>query len=1328
MGKSTVLGQEAQAAKTSVVTVRSFLEGAAVTGGVPAFLDGLDEYRSDRGQRADKVERLATGLHALALPGWRLSCRAEDWSDADREALERAAAPGQIVVARLEPLDGLEARAILSAMGEVDPEAFRARADGLGATAFLETPLSIKLLVRATRDTGEWPATRFALFDSATQRLAHEHDSKRGRDIRRDPVVAIRDACRICALLLLANRGAIWYSAAPPTPGLDGRDYLPASELGLDRSALANTLDTALFRQIESDVFVPMHRVVAEFLAGEGLAAAVAGGHGQARYPLSRALALIANTGGRAPSELRGVYAWTAVHLSRLGLHLEAERMIQQDAVTVLVYGDAALLSTPERRILLANLDRHDPWFRSVDDSDTAVAGLAGADLVPEFEAILRDRNQVSHSFLTVTDALTYGRPVRALAPLLFDIAMDPSRPDGHRLRAAEAWVAIADDKDIARLELFRAAAALGATQGTLDLRTTMASRLPASLPEDIELENLLVDYSHLPDSVAMGRLSWLAPNLRKHPRPALLERDWPRLFDDGPPSNARIEIEHLIESNFVAVLHNYPTSNGKDVWRWLANLQRYATDDPGRHVVGILQSWLQSSPHHEVELFHAIAVAEADTGTWSGWPTRVYLIKCGVLPSVAVVRALLFEEGALHDEFSEDKRLEMAVGLAATNGCDSTCFWSVFDYLRAHPDHPEANARITALTTCVIDHHRQDAFRKRAVGQQEKEKEQRDREVAFQREVVRLADGTAIRMLEQAALLRFGHNRRGETSLPGFKGVEDMFGRAVATAIASGWRHLALHGFGVGPKELGEIDSLGQRYFAECPALAGLDLFLTTCPSKAASLPVTLALIVLRSEGVASEDAEARSRLQRWAVERLEAAGTEGRSALIAMWSATLDASPKRPLVGISVLRKQSPAAGVAASALSDILRARPAMQVDVLSSSLSAASRLVAPDELLAIAQYALSAINLGEPSYELWLCVAFALAPASYRSKILAHYIAQGTSDLAARYSLMEVLAASLATQRILFAETVCRILAPLQNPASVEPWSDNPIQASLAWLRDSPDPLATIALRNLESEPSLVQWQVRLRHVLAQQARIHLDRSFVSVPLPAIRDALAGGPPINAVDLQAVVVDQLRHIQHEMQVDPLMPWQAYWNEGSKNRPATPKVENSCRNVLGQQLKARLTPFGIAIPPMPEAQLAKETRVDVLLLSGAGANLPIEIKRHFHPQVWQAAETQLQGYAANPGASGLGIFLVFWFGLAPPPPSRGKGKAMPTSAAEMEAMLRVGLPEQMRETTHVVVLDVSDPRATSLRAARTRMPKKAPAKARSNRRGKAAIPFPN
>ena len=100
-------------------------------------------------------------------------------------------------------------------------------------------------------------------------------------------------------------------------------------------------------------------------------------------------------------------------------------------------------------------------------------------------------------------------------------------------------------------------------------------------------------------------------------------------------------------------------------------------------------------------------------------------------------------------------------------------------------------------------------------------------------------------------------------------------------------------------------------------------------------------------------------------------------------------------------------------------------------------------------------------------------------------------------------------------------------------------------------------------------------------------------------------------------------------------------------------------------------------------------------MLVLTQTGTNVPLEVKRHFHRDIWTAASTQLRGYASAEGADGYGIYLVFWFGNeAEPTPARPDGVDGPRSARELETMLVDDLAPDLRMRTDVIVFDVSDP----------------------------------
>jgi hypothetical protein len=239
--------------------------------------------------------------------------------------------------------------------------------------------------------------------------------------------------------------------------------------------------------------------------------------------------------------------------------------------------------------------------------------------------------------------------------------------------------------------------------------------------------------------------------------------------------------------------------------------------------------------------------------------------------------------------------------------------------------------------------------------------------------------------------------------------------------------------------------------------------------------------------------------------------------------------------------------------------------------------------------------------------------------------------------------------------------------------------------------------------------------------AQQARLRRDQCFRHPTALAVRAAISGGPPVNAGDLRAVVMDELRQLRAELHTTDTMPWKRYWNFDSNGKVARPRIENECRDHLLDRLRDRLQKYRIAAA-VPEARRGEDTRADMLILTEAGRNLPVEAKRHFHEDIWNAASTQLQGYTADPGADGFGIYLVFWFGNdANPTPARPGGGLGPISAIELEAMLVSDLAPELRARTDVLVFDVSDPAAAGVK--KPRQKRRATAQPKSKARSPSA-----
>ena len=89
----------------------------------------------------------------------------------------------------------------------------------------------------------------------------------------------------------------------------------------------------------------------------------------------------------------------------------------------------------------------------------------------------------------------------------------------------------------------------------------------------------------------------------------------------------------------------------------------------------------------------------------------------------------------------------------------------------------------------------------------------------------------------------------------------------------------------------------------------------------------------------------------------------------------------------------------------------------------------------------------------------------------------------------------------------------------------------------------------------------------------------------------------------------------------------------------------------------------------------------------------NVPIEIKKNSHQDLWSAIKNQLIAkYTRDPETEGYGIYLVFWFGkeLCKPP---GSG-TRPQSATELKERLIDSLTTDEQHKISICVVDVAEP----------------------------------
>jgi hypothetical protein len=1295
IGKTTVIEAEAKTGGTRAVKVRELINDPPDDLADTLYIDALDEYRFGTAD-LDKADQLAKAIRASGALRWRLTCRSEDWQkEADIEAVKRTTGGAPITIAQLLPLDLTETLAVLVALGEPDPDGFVDRAFAMGASGLLESPLSLKLLRQSIIGDRPWPRTRFDLFDQATHALAHEdnkvHRRSRGRS---SPSTILAASARASLFLLVTGGRAIWRSEGLPPAG-DDRAFLSSHALGFDPQVIDDALGSSLFRG-EGESFEPIHRTIAEFLGGRALAEAVIGTTTHAALPLSRAKALITGADGRAPTDLRGLYAWFAAHLARKDAVAQAHELVEADAVSVLVYGDAAAFTTATRRALLASLDQHDPYFRASEVGPIAVGGLAGEDLAADFHAAL-EHGDGTHRMMTVYEVLSAGQPVLSLRPLLRSIAIDPERPEWQRSRAVAAWLNGAVDANIARRALFDALAPEPPSGPREAIRAELLGGMTAEAVTIADIQSVVSDFARAPDDNTVMRLWGLRQGLVAHPRPELF--DVP--FDWVPRDGARrhsVDAEGLVDHALAAAIRADPAPDAARLWRWLANTREDKWSNLGEATRPAVAEWLATKSGRDVALFDAVLAA--DDPAEGPWMIGTYY--ASVVPNVSggVIDRLL----ELADKAKPDRKqrlLAIAVSISRRYAVPEDAYWRLHAFLEARLRG--GRRLLKELTLCTFESWRQQQF-KRARKQRRVEAAARTSHLTLLRGIsAGLAQGINKKALAWAAEVYFKPPENKGDTRSGLERLAAEVDEEVLIAILTGWRELTIQDVdGVDPVSLGKMELSGRRFYSEYAAIAGLErLRREDAPIVGSQLPLTLALVVLRTVWFTGSK-DVREHLEAWAWERLNVDPEAGASALVAFWETVLTGGGANSSIW---QRGAQPEGGAAAArAVTVMLERHPGMFVEPLRTLLAAAGKLLDRPSRSRLAAAALADPAVTGKQRAIWSLVAFAADPKGQQDRLTGHAEEDFLDlfDTISGTGLLDTQSLGDATERVALAAAVFAAISPLAQPyveigrgrGRQDHRLSDAANGMLKRLGAAAEPVAGDAIRALRTRIfAYPAWDAALRHAAEQQARTHRDQVYSPPEAASVAETLAGRAPVNAADLRAILVDEMRRFGRSLREDHESPWLDYWNTDGAGQPLDPKVENAARNTTLTKLKAALRPYGIATT-LAEVQRRDGTRVDLYLAAHGGRNLPIEAKRHYHPDLWSTAEGQLQIYTTSEGATGLGMLLVFWFGADwTSTPRRTDGKK-PKSAAELEDLLAADLPEDVRKTTDVIVLDVSRP----------------------------------
>ena len=383
------------------------------------------------------------------------------------------------------------------------------------------------------------------------------------------------------------------------------------------------------------------------------------------------------------------------------------------------------------------------------------------------------------------------------------------------------------------------------------------------------------------------------------------------------------------------------------------------------------------------------------------------------------------------------------------------------------------------------------------------------------------------------------------------------------------------------------------------------------------------------------------------------------------------------------------------------------PNMQMNLLDSLLTRPMRHPDKAAILKIARKKLSLKSLVVAQRVRWLAVDALLAPSPNLSSLRTYV---GMNDTRVRH-LAEFLRRSSRNDdmsRTVLADVrypdalrdMIEVLGPSFPPAHGESGAvslgmemSDLISQLINQLGAVPGPNVDRALTEMAHDPRLGPWRDWLNGAQERQRVVSRDTAYNHASIDEIHRTLSSGAPANAADLAALLVDRFEEISKHLRGDNSNPWRHFWSDDRTNPPTEPKHEETCRDALLGMLNERLPED---IEAAPEGRYAADTRADIRF-GCAGFNVPVEIKKNSHRELWSALRRQLiDRYTTDPDTSGYGVYVVLWFG--PNETRTAPDGGRPNTPEKLRQRLEQDLtPDEARKIS-VVVLDVTKPGGSS------------------------------
>jgi hypothetical protein len=1273
----------------------------------PLFIDGLDEMSAGNAAGSTALGQLRAKLQKLGTPKFRISCREADWrGSTDSAALQRLVAQGSFLELHLAPLTLAQSLSLIAHWQQSDlatATAFIHEAEDHDLEGLLDNPQTLHMLLKAvSTNANQWPNSKTQIYEMACSQLAREHNddhlAANHHSVLPDDKV-LQAAGYLSAILLLSGNVTIALQRqAEPKIGTVALPELTSSSGAPDVSVCSAALQTRLFRGHGDGQFSPVHRTIGEYLGAQYLVSRIKAG-----LPINRVLALMLGLDAGVVPELRGLHAWLA---ALVPTNFRKE-LIAHDPLGAVLNGDVQHFNRDEKLYVLDALRNEATryaYFRNQNWASKPFGALATKDMENDFRQQLQsaDRSPAHLALVDcLLDALVNADPMPTLTPDLERIVRDNSYWPRSRKEALYILANHARDSN---------------DWSTL---TRLLNVIHANMVEDLEDELLGTLLLALYPSQLTATEIWQYFRQPKSDRLiGSYWRFWHELSNDAnSPKNIPDLLDALLKSS-VRLNSQHDRLGSADIVGELLvrGILEYGATIEVPRIYGWLTLGLASNFYCPLANQHKTVL-----GQWFTEHAAMYkaVFEYGLQqhanPSEKAwtklrwIYAVLY--GAQEPSDASDWYLSMAEGCSDDDlrrQLVRTAFYFILN-------KNKPNEAIHLLEQWSSN-HAEDAdwiagYLQSTYPPSEDQQEEIEHEVKLKE---RLVDETTQKvdffrnalpsfssnLAHLGALVEIGnayldfyHSARKKTPCARLLELLNNDDEWVRTALY-GLRHCLFRTDLPTAAEIIDLNLKGQRYNLATPCLAAMELRYTENPESALDLPLST-LEMVAAFRLTNNFGNAPEWFKQLAILRPDA--------LI---------NVMRPLIGLQIAAKKENVDGLYALAhdadyvdvakhivpnlIAEFSIKASKTQLQSLRLLITAMLRHLDLDTQKDLIARKLSNVLMDVAQRVYWMTAGLQVAPSLYLESTK-RYVAKSQVRIDHLFSLIHEqqtrnnfpVPSAVDSQSFLI-----ELLAPKCSPS----WTEGSgmvtpkmemgryVEGLISTLAGNPNDAALEALTTLQKQPYLKQWSDHINRAVYDQRITRRKALFKPSSVAEVASTLANLKPANAADLWALTVDHLKQLLHDIRNGSTNDYRQYWAGD------TPKIEDDCRDALLSDLRRLLVTHGVSAEP--EGRYADEKRADIKVIA-TRFQIPIEIKREIHSDVWKAIPGQLIAkYGRELTSDGYGIFMVFWFtGKLTAAPSDGGTK--PKSPLELQDRLTATVPQELRHKIAVVVVDCSQPK---------------------------------